>query len=419
MKVKNTFINVDATSDFIMNRIHDAVLPLVASSGDIRVSFTGGRPFKVELSFKPSTEALIRDARAIPEAIRRLERELTGAKTSPERKKSDTIPDMELSRQQKNVIPFHRTTSALLEQDSGSETLHSSESLKTAEFDVIRQEQSSTRELVALAVKRGAIKVKDLYDGRLLTFRPTGGIRFHVEGEILTVEPVKEWIFKKTTYVSGRIVSERLDIKALKLVPLRLEPCGIWNPKDHYWGEPGDPVEKCLKPILKTGRRPQFEMEQVLPGGYENDSDYDPIIEASELYQYGKRVEAYALIDKLLLADIRCIDAHTHLGNWLFNSTTHISSAREAMRHFQVGCAIGELSLEEGFKGVLPWGLIDNRPYLRSLHGLGLCLWRLGQTEEALKLFNRMMWLNPVDNQGIRFLIEEIEQGETWTDSEF
>lgn len=30
------------------------------------------------------------------------------------------------------------------------------------------------------------------------------------------------------------------------------------------------------------------------------------------------------------------------------------------------------------FDGVLPWGCPDNRPILRCLHGLGLCLWRLG-----------------------------------------
>ncbi|MGV8122042.1 MAG: hypothetical protein AB2L14_19960 [Candidatus Xenobiia bacterium LiM19] len=73
-------------------------------------------------------------------------------------------------------------------------------------------------------MKRSAIKVKDLHDGRLLTFRPSGGVRFQVEGEILTVETDKKWAFKKTSYVSGRIVSERLDIKALKLVPLSVWP---------------------------------------------------------------------------------------------------------------------------------------------------------------------------------------------------
>jgi hypothetical protein len=34
-----------------------------------------------------------------------------------------------------------------------------------------------------------------------------------------------------------------------------------------------------------------------------------------------------------------------------------------------------------------------------------LSLWRLGKSEEAREVFNRMLWLNPLDNQGIRFLL--------------
>jgi hypothetical protein len=37
----------------------------------------------------------------------------------------------------------------------------------------------------------------------------------------------------------------------------------------------------------------------------------------------------------------------------------------------------------------MPWGLIDNRPYLRCLHGKGLCLWRLGRVQEAAAVFHK------------------------------
>ena len=40
------------------------------------------------------------------------------------------------------------------------------------------------------------------------------------------------------------------------------------------------------------------------------------------------------------------------------------------------------------------------------MHGYGLCLWRLEQFEVAGSVFERMLWLNPSDNQGVRFLIE-------------
>jgi hypothetical protein len=75
---------------------------------------------------------------------------------------------------------------------------------------------------------------------------------------------------------------------------------------------------------------------------------------------------------------------------------------------------IGQLSLPEGFDGLLPWGRIDNRPFLRCLHGYGLCLWRLGRSDQAAAVFERMLWLNPVDNQGVRGLLPAVRAGEPW-----
>jgi hypothetical protein len=79
-----------------------------------------------------------------------------------------------------------------------------------------------------------------------------------------------------------------------------------------------------------------------------------------------------------------------------------------AIRHYEAGLRIGELSLGASFDGLLPWGLIDNRPFLRCMHGYGLCAWRLGQFDEAGRIFDRILWLNPTDNQGVRFLVEEV-----------
>lgn len=89
-------------------------------------------------------------------------------------------------------------------------------------------------------------------------------------------------------------------------------------------------------------------------------------------------------------------------------------SPEEAIRHYEVGVRIGELSLGEGFGAVLPWGHIDNRPFLRCMHGYGLCLWRLGRYDEAGRVFEKMLWLNPSDNQGVRFLVEAVRAGKAW-----
>jgi hypothetical protein len=92
----------------------------------------------------------------------------------------------------------------------------------------------------------------------------------------------------------------------------------------------------------------------------------------------GQIARAKKLLERLLVMDVRCLDAHAHLGNLAFDS-----QVRTALDHYQRGVLIGELSLGETFEGVLPWGMIDNRPFLRCLSGLGLCLWRLNRSYSA------------------------------------
>jgi tetratricopeptide (TPR) repeat protein len=50
------------------------------------------------------------------------------------------------------------------------------------------------------------------------------------------------------------------------------------------------------------------------------------------------------------------------------------------------------------------WGILETRPYMRALHGLGLTTWKLGRLEEASDIFQQMLKLNPNDNQGARYL---------------
>lgn len=115
---------------------------------------------------------------------------------------------------------------------------------------------------------------------------------------------------------------------------------------------------------------------------------------------------------ELCHADLRCLDAHAHLGNFVFDR-----SPEDAIRHYAVGLRIGELSLGDDFDDVLLWGHINNRPFLRCMHGYGLCLWRLGRFDAAGRVFDRMLWLNPSDNQGARFLIDDVRAGTVWEGS--
>jgi hypothetical protein len=38
----------------------------------------------------------------------------------------------------------------------------------------------------------------------------------------------------------------------------------------------------------------------------------------------------------------------------------------------------------------------------------------MGRFEEAAAVFTRMLWLNPTDNQGVRFLLDDVRSGVRW-----
>jgi hypothetical protein len=266
-------------------------------------------------------------------------------------------------------------------------------------------------ELVVLSVKQKSARCRLLGGDRTFTFR-AGRLWDLVPGEIAVIRPAKQWIYAGNPYLSGVIESTRLDARALRLVPLRLEERGLWNPAEHYWGEEGEPIEDWAKPIIARGPRPEFEMEQVLPGADSDDPFSDPIGESNDRKDSGDREGAYKLLMDLCHTDLRCLDAHSHLGNFVFDHRP-----QDAVRHYEAGLRIGELSLGAGFHGVLPWGWIDNRPFLRCMNGFGLCLWRLGRFDEAGRVFDRMLWLNPSDNQGVRFLIDQVRAKAPWEGS--
>jgi hypothetical protein len=267
-------------------------------------------------------------------------------------------------------------------------------------------------ELVALAVRGNAVSCRILGKNRVLTLRPAGRWEV-VPGEILTVMPHRKWRYAGHPYLTGEIKAWRLDIPALGLTPLRLDEMGTWDPKEHYWGEPDEPIEAWAKPIIKGGPRAEYEMEQVLPGEDPDHPDTDPILEAVDLHQAGDWRKADRMLMDVLAADLRCLDGHAHLGNFAFPRDPDT-----AIRHYDIGVKIGELSLGRDFKGLLPWRYINNRPFLRCLHGYGLCLWRLGRVREAEKVFTRMLWLNPTDNQGARSNLYDVKEGEAWHEDE-
>ena len=129
----------------------------------------------------------------------------------------------------------------------------------------------------------------------------------------------------------------------------------------------------------------------------------------------GRDRMAEAYYRAALMVDPGHADAWVHVGNIrldedlleeaLQNYLTAEASALER--------AIGDPATYEG-----PFWLdLDSRPYMRALHGKGLALWRLARSAEAAAVFRQQLALNPNDNQGVRFLLPDLEAGLSWEES--
>lgn len=52
----------------------------------------------------------------------------------------------------------------------------------------------------------------------------------------------------------------------------------------------------------------------------------------------------------------------------------------------------------------------DGKPTLRAVHGIGLNRFRMGDLNEAVEAFEQLLALNPDDNQGVRFLLQDAKK---------
>lgn len=271
-------------------------------------------------------------------------------------------------------------------------------------------------ELVCLKAGFDAIRSRVPPHGPTVIVR-TGLSRVRpVPGELFRMEVERSWVFGRTRHAKGLITASRLDVSRLDLERLGLTAWNLWNAEEEteLFEEPDHPI---YEEIRAAGPRPQYEMEQVLPEGVvELRWEEDPIVEAAQLAAAGAVAEAKDLLGELLTADLRCLDAHAHLGHFEFRRRWP-GGLERAGRHYRAGLAIADLTLGNDFRGILPWGLIDNRPYLRCLEGYGLTLWRTGDIGCAGDVFRRMLWLNPYDNQGARFNLADIEDGRSWEEA--
>lgn len=80
----------------------------------------------------------------------------------------------------------------------------------------------------------------------------------------------------------------------------------------------------------------------------------------------------------------------------------------EAYVFCQAAVSIGLQAIPEKFKweqSTVTWGLLDNRPFLRAYHNLGLWHFHNDRYDDAIEIFERLLFVNPNDNQGVRYLL--------------
>ena len=93
-----------------------------------------------------------------------------------------------------------------------------------------------------------------------------------------------------------------------------------------------------------------------------------------------------------MLARIELADADYQSARW-----------NEARRGYQ---EVAERE-ERRWRGETPewWDDIETRPYMRALYGRAMTEWHQGRFAETAKDLEKLLKLNPRDNQGVRFLV--------------
>lgn len=155
--------------------------------------------------------------------------------------------------------------------------------------------------------------------------------------------------------------------------------------------EPGD-----LDALLTSLQAPS-----VLDGL--SDAEANAKYEAQELAFDAQEAETEAQARKLakraLAKDPDCVDALTVLAG------IESDSPRKMIEGLKKAVAAGERSLGAAFikknKGHF-WGLIETRPYMRAVEQLAALLRAEGLNLDAIEHYEKMLELNPNDNQGVR-----------------
>ena len=126
--------------------------------------------------------------------------------------------------------------------------------------------------------------------------------------------------------------------------------------------------------------------------------------QALDMWEKGHDEVAEKMLRSIVAECPHHIDAIHHL------SLLYREQGRETEAYMccQAAVGIGLHALPQKFSwktARMEWLWLENRPFLRAYHSLGV--WNLDNAryDEAIEIFRRLLSVNPNDNQGVRYLL--------------
>jgi len=152
----------------------------------------------------------------------------------------------------------------------------------------------------------------------------------------------------------------------------------------------------------KKGRRDPHEVDMEKHESSSSQEAERLFDEGMERWWEGDRRTACRWFRKALKLHPGHADAHNHMGiRWLDEGRI-----KQAERHFLAAVEGGAGTIVQE-AGQVTWSFLENRPYLRGLANLALVRHRQGRYVEEVEIYERVLRMNPNDNQGVCWLLGE------------
>lgn len=153
---------------------------------------------------------------------------------------------------------------------------------------------------------------------------------------------------------------------------------------------------------------PQFEVyddgDQKIGSFNRDDSDHsieELFMDAEDYFYEYEFKKSKELLNRIILKDPLFHEAYLLLSS-LYATEENFEEAKSTLKK---GINIWESRIPEDFKGEIPWGILENRPYLTLLYKLSDLADIIGNTDESIQIAEKLLKYNPNDNQGVRWFV--------------